>query len=213
MVFLFRNSLQLQLCSSHYTLLLFKPKRMTWIKPSFSWVLYRSGYAQKHNQQRILKVKLSHKSLAEILSRCECKHSGGGSWGRVQWDPARDLMYSEKGEPRKLLNKRAIQIGMKGPLSELYVKSVLSIQDVTSLALMVGIAHNVLVDKDGMIMKNTNKKNKKSDLINNEEFLQSLPNERTYLPKCSQSTLEELGMKPGKTADDVAGLGRGGHRK
>ena len=108
---------------------------MTWIKPSFAWVLYRSGYAQKHNQQRILKVKLSHKSLAEILSRCECKHSGGGSWGRVQWDPARDLLYSEKGEPRKLLNKRAIQIGMKGPLSELYVRSVLSIQDVTPLAL------------------------------------------------------------------------------
>lgn len=33
---------------------LFNDKRMTWIKPSFAWVLYRSGYAQKHNQQRIL---------------------------------------------------------------------------------------------------------------------------------------------------------------
>ena len=28
----------------------FNPKRMTWIKPSFAWVLYRSGYAKKHNQ-------------------------------------------------------------------------------------------------------------------------------------------------------------------
>ena len=28
----------------------FKPVRMTWIKPSFAWVLYRSGYAAKHNQ-------------------------------------------------------------------------------------------------------------------------------------------------------------------
>ncbi|GMI11679.1 hypothetical protein TrLO_g5492 [Triparma laevis f. longispina] len=34
--------------------------RMTWIKPSFAWVLYRSGYASKHDQERILKVKLSH---------------------------------------------------------------------------------------------------------------------------------------------------------
>lgn len=31
--------------------------RMTWIKPSFAWVLYRSGYGKKHNQNRILKIK------------------------------------------------------------------------------------------------------------------------------------------------------------
>ena len=37
----------------------FNPTRMTWIKPSFAWVLYRSGYARKHNQTRILRVKLS----------------------------------------------------------------------------------------------------------------------------------------------------------
>ena len=28
----------------------FNPTRMTWIKPSFAWVLYRAGYAHKHNQ-------------------------------------------------------------------------------------------------------------------------------------------------------------------
>ena len=44
----------------------FNPKRMTWIKPSFAWVLYRSGYAQKHHQNRILKIKLPHDALAEI---------------------------------------------------------------------------------------------------------------------------------------------------
>ena len=36
---------------------LYKPERMTWIKPSFAWMLYRSGYASKHNQNRILKIK------------------------------------------------------------------------------------------------------------------------------------------------------------
>ena len=30
----------------------FKPIRMTWIKPSFAWVLYRSGYATKPNQEQ-----------------------------------------------------------------------------------------------------------------------------------------------------------------
>ena len=74
---------------------LFDTKRMTWIKPSFAWVLYRSGYATKHNQQRILKIKLSHKTIAEILEKSSCKHGGGGSFGRVQWDPARDLFMPE----------------------------------------------------------------------------------------------------------------------
>ena len=42
----------------------FSQTRMTWIKPSFAWVLYRSGYGSKHNQNRILKVKLSHATVA-----------------------------------------------------------------------------------------------------------------------------------------------------
>ena len=42
----------------------YNPTRMTWIKPSFAWVLYRSGYARKHNQTRILKIKLSHESAS-----------------------------------------------------------------------------------------------------------------------------------------------------
>jgi len=45
--------------------------RMTWIKPSFGWVLYRSGYGMKSGQVRILKVKLGHAVLAELL--CQCK--------------------------------------------------------------------------------------------------------------------------------------------
>ena len=65
---------------------------MTWIKPSLAWVLYRSGYARKHNQQRILKVKLGHALVAELLCACACKQGGGGSKGRVQWVPARNLM-------------------------------------------------------------------------------------------------------------------------
>ena len=49
----------------------FKFDRMTWIKPSFAWVLYRAGYGHKDkNQARILKIKLPHHAVAEILSRC-----------------------------------------------------------------------------------------------------------------------------------------------
>jgi hypothetical protein len=32
----------------------FKRTRMTWIKPSFLWMMYRSGWATKTDQERIL---------------------------------------------------------------------------------------------------------------------------------------------------------------
>ena len=48
----------------------FNETRMTWIKPSFAWVLYRSGYGRKHRQERILKLKLPHSLVAELL--CDC---------------------------------------------------------------------------------------------------------------------------------------------
>ena len=46
---------------------LYNTARMTWIKPSFAWVLYRSGYGKKKNQTRILKIKLSHNTVASKL--------------------------------------------------------------------------------------------------------------------------------------------------
>src|SRR5688500_16747428 len=45
----------------------FSLDRMTWIKPSFGWMLYRSGYAAKTRQQGILKIKLKHEGFLAIL--------------------------------------------------------------------------------------------------------------------------------------------------
>ncbi len=179
----------------------FNAQRMTWIKPSFAWVLYRAGYGRKYNQKRILKIKLSHDAIANILEECQCKHGGGGSLGRVQWDPARDLYSAEGQEPRKMLRKRAIQIGMKGRLSELYVASALSIEDVTELSEEVGKAHSLLVSRKGAT--------KFDSPMENEELYGRLPHERDYVPRCSQATLERLGMMPGETAVAMAGIGRG----
>ena len=193
---------------------LFNASRMTWIKPSFAWVLYRSGYAQKHNQERILKIKISHHVIAQILKQCSCKHGGGGSFGIIQWDPARDILTVENSEPRKMQSKRAIQIGIKGHLSELYVSSILSIQDVTTLAHLVGIAHNVLIiNNNGNIVKNKKHNKNNNDTIGQKAFLDQLPIENAYIPHCEQSTLERLGMQPGETANIIAGLGKGGRYK
>eukprot|EP00039_Didymoeca_costata_P025305 m.12903 g.12903 ORF g.12903 m.12903 type:complete len:230 (-) comp4751_c0_seq1:323-1012(-) len=181
----------------------FKPRRMTWIKPSFAWVLYRAGYGHKHNQERILKIKLSHESIAHILSQCRCGHGGGGSVGRVQWDPERDLMSPEndKGSksikscnPRKMLQRRAIQIGMKDDLSEYFVEKAISIEDVTELSHAVGDAH-----------MSPNYK----DLMDALKEAGRLPNERDYLPKCENSVLKSLAMLHGEEADEVSRIGRG----
>eukprot|EP00927_Polykrikos_kofoidii_P079119 TRINITY_DN75911_c0_g1_i1.p1 TRINITY_DN75911_c0_g1~~TRINITY_DN75911_c0_g1_i1.p1 ORF type:complete len:400 (-),score=45.98 TRINITY_DN75911_c0_g1_i1:101-1267(-) len=54
----------------------FGTERMTWIKPSFAWVLYRAGYGFKDKDQtNILKIKLPHAAVAYILSRCQTAHS------------------------------------------------------------------------------------------------------------------------------------------
>lgn len=169
----------------------FNPKRMTWVKPSFAWVLYRSGYGHKHNQQRVLKLKVPHEALAALLSRCKCKHGGGGSKGRVQWDPARDLMSADGREPRRMLQHRAIQIGLKADLSEMYVNSVVAIEDVTALAHAVGEAHSAGT-KEAMAA-----------------LVPKLPIERPYLPACSKEVLSSLAMLPGVTAKWVAHIGLG----
>jgi len=175
----------------------FKPGRMTWIKPSFAWMLYRAGYGHKHNQKRILKIKLSHQSVASLLSQCKCSHGGGGSFGRVQWDPERDMMEGNGKEPRQMLRTRAIQIGLKGHMSDEYVNSVISIEDVTELAHAIGRAHS---------LDHKNKSRAKEAMVG---LCDKLPNERPYLPHCSDAVLADLGMAPGDTAKAMHGLGLG----
>jgi len=183
----------------------FCPRRMTWIKPSFAWVLYRSGYGQKHGQTRILKIKLPHDALAEILCQCQCVDTNKAtrkskahkdqdiSNGRVQWDPERDLMSADGKEPRKLLRCRAIQIGLAGSLSEFFVKHIISIQDVTKLAHRVRQAHTC----------------KKKDDMSRLLAELPLPIESPYMPHCPRNRLVELGMLPGDVASALSQIGRG----
>ena len=162
----------------------FNPSRMTWIKPSFGWVLYRSGYAGKHNQERLLKVKVPHDVVAEILAQCACKRGGGGTTGRVQWDPERDMHSGDdpgkrNKEPRKMLATRSIQIGISKKLSELYVASAVAIEDVTDLARRVGEAHSSDNTKEAM-----------------DALLGELPDERPYVPQLGAQELARLCLVP-----------------
>mmetsp|Transcript_34308 Transcript_34308/g.79305 ORF Transcript_34308/g.79305 Transcript_34308/m.79305 type:complete len:146 (-) Transcript_34308:35-472(-) len=138
-----------------------------------------------------------HSAMAHILSTCSTGHGGGGTVGRVQWDPSRDLMAAEpkKREPRKMLRARAIQIGMKGELSRFYVENTLSIEDVTALSRAVGEAHGI---------KNATAMNETMAALGPE-----LPDERAYMPRCSEEVLVGLGMKRGATSESLSRIGKG----
>ena len=120
----------------------FNLERMTWIKPSFGWMLYRSGYGKKHRQEAILKIKLSHKGFQEILkqaiptifnrnifeSETAWKAALNRSEVRYQWDPDRDLSL-------RRLENRALQLGVRGSVVQNYVNEwILELEEVTQLA-------------------------------------------------------------------------------
>ncbi|MEO1427633.1 MAG: DUF4291 domain-containing protein [Cyanobacteria bacterium J06633_8] len=120
----------------------FNMERMTWIKPSFGWMLYRSGYATKHRQESILKIKLTHEGFQEILKQAiptsfdrdifaserDWKRSLDNSEVRYQWDPDRDLSL-------RRLEHRALQLGIRGSVVQSYVNTwIIKIEEVTQLA-------------------------------------------------------------------------------
>lgn len=114
--------------------------RMTWIKPNFLWMMYRSGWAEKDsNQNRILAIEMTFEGFEELLTKgvlTSYDKSLGNeqTWReklndsnvRIQWDPDHDF----KGEK---LKRRAVQIGIKNDaLQQFNHEFIKSIQDITS---------------------------------------------------------------------------------
>src|SRR5581483_10065916 len=46
----------------------FSKGRMTWIKPSFNWMMYRSGYATKPGQEMVLGVDITREGFEWALN-------------------------------------------------------------------------------------------------------------------------------------------------
>ncbi|WP_353165032.1 DUF4291 domain-containing protein [Acinetobacter sp.] len=116
----------------------FKLTRMTWIKPSFLWMMYRAGWGNKDNkQQRILAIDISKEGFDWALAHSCSSHKpiaiSTDEWNivksktpvRVQWDPERNLLL----EPLKY---RTIQIGLSGIAVEHYINRwITGIIDIT----------------------------------------------------------------------------------
>jgi hypothetical protein len=59
---------------------LFKTARMSWVKPSWAWMLYRAGYSYKDkNQERILALKMSRAGFIELLQKAVLTHGHKGT--------------------------------------------------------------------------------------------------------------------------------------
>ncbi|MET9732464.1 DUF4291 domain-containing protein [Streptomyces sp. NPDC006458] len=119
-----------------------KRDRMTWIKPSFLWMMYRCGWGVKEGQETVLAVEITRDGFEWALRNACLSHYVPGlyadqaAWkrqlqrspARVQWDPERDLRL-------RPLPYRSLQLGLAGEATERYADEwIVGIRDVTPLA-------------------------------------------------------------------------------
>lgn len=144
----------------------FKKERMTWIKPSFLWMMYRSGWATKENQEHILAIKIRRSGFEWALENSclshfdSTIHSSYDIWKetlknspvRIQWDPEKDIFLQS-------LDYRSIQIGLSGFAVEKYITDwIIQVDDITQYCKQI---HHLV---------NDNKINQAKDLLPHEQF-------------------------------------------
>lgn len=130
-----------------------KRDRMTWIKPSFLWMMYRCGWGTKAGQETVLAIEISRDGFEWAL-RHACLshyerglHSDRATWkrqlkrapARVQWDPERDMRL-------RPLPYRSLQLGLVGEAAHRYADEwTVSLTDTTALAREI---HGLVRDGD-----------------------------------------------------------------
>lgn len=118
----------------------FSFSRMSWIKPNFLWMMYRSGWGEKPGQEVTLAVRLTRSGFDTILrsavpsgwdrslydSRRAWQVDVKSSDVRLQWDP--DHAPSGASEER-----RAVQLGLRGETLKRYGREwIVSIEDISA---------------------------------------------------------------------------------
>jgi hypothetical protein len=124
----------------------FKRDRMTWIKPSFLWMAYRSGWASKPGQEHVLAIEITRDGFHWALEHASLSHhdpavyANHDEWAerkqvspvRIQWDPERDLHHQP-------LDHRSLQIGLSGDAVRRYVDEwTINITDITDHVHRIG---------------------------------------------------------------------------
>lgn len=127
----------------------FSFSRMTWIKPSFLWMMYRCGWGLKdENQKRVLAIDIDRAGFEQALSMACLSHFDPelylsemawreklqASMVRIQWDPERDVFF-------RPLPHRSLQIGLSCDAVPLYAGEwIKKITDITEQAVRLKTA-------------------------------------------------------------------------
>ena len=113
--------------------------RMSWIKPNFLWMMYRSGWGTKPGQEVTLAARMQRAAFDAILRAAipssfdAARYPDAATWqaavaqseAREQWDPDHD----PSGAP---LARRAIQLGLRGALLARYAREwIIEIEDIS----------------------------------------------------------------------------------
>lgn len=111
----------------------FKPDRMTWIKPSWCWMMYRSGYSYKDaRQERILALKMTHATFLHLLESAVLAEESQKADVVVQWDPERNHRLEKLSGGGEV---RSIQIGVGRRSGRWWIEEgIVAIEDVTARA-------------------------------------------------------------------------------
>jgi hypothetical protein len=106
----------------------FSFQRMTWIKPSFLWLMARSRWGEESGQGVTLAVRLRRAGWEEALGQAVLTdQETEGASVHVQWDPERSL----RGEK---LEHRSIQVGLSRHIIRKYAEEwTVSITDLRPL--------------------------------------------------------------------------------
>ena len=117
----------------------FSMTRMTWIKPSFLWMMYRCGWAQKENQEHVLAIDIKRTGFDKAVNSAvistfsddlgitkeEWQKQVKKSDVRVQWDPEKDIDGNN-------LPYRSLQLGLRGNAVNEYVHDwIVKVTDIT----------------------------------------------------------------------------------
>lgn len=150
----------------------FSLERMTWIKPNFLWMMYRSGWGTKEGQEVTLAIHLKKDAFLRYLkqtvwssynanqyeSREAWQEAVKSSNIRLQWDPDHDP-YGAK------IERRAIQIGIRNEEIRKFAKEdILKIEDISEFVatqyefvknneldkLMIPEEHPLLIDDEDL---------------------------------------------------------------
>src|SRR5579859_2298685 len=117
----------------------FRLTRTSWIKPTFLWMMYRSGWGSKDGQDVVLAIRMRRAVFDAFLAQAVATtfvpevYANEAEWKRaaaetdvlVQWDPDHDPSGGK-------VERRALQLGLRGNALFHYARdAIINIEDIS----------------------------------------------------------------------------------